>query len=175
MGVGCRIQQRFLENVFVKNDEILLYGETEIRIKSGEIEKMTVFLISAPSVHSVLICLCPRKGWDMHYRWAFIQADSDAGTILSHWGDESPPRRLRLLANSIRGGETATGLKRKLPRPGGLLARSEPAICAFIHLHATPECNPHSPSQNMLLQDVRVMLLYKWYMWQNIVEKVPEV
>ena len=52
MGVGCRIQQRLLENVFVKNDEILLYGETEIRIKSGEIEKMTVFPISRAMLHS---------------------------------------------------------------------------------------------------------------------------
>ena len=36
----------------VKNDEILLYGETEIRIKSGEIEKMTVFPISRAMLHS---------------------------------------------------------------------------------------------------------------------------
>ena len=52
MGVGCRIQQRFLENVSVKNDEILLYGETEIRIKSGDIERMTVFPISRAMLHS---------------------------------------------------------------------------------------------------------------------------
>ena len=36
----------------MKNDEILLYGETEIRIKSGEIEKMTVFPISRAMLHS---------------------------------------------------------------------------------------------------------------------------
>ena len=42
----------FSENTFVKYDEILLYGETEIRIKSGEIEKMTVFPISRAMLHS---------------------------------------------------------------------------------------------------------------------------
>ena len=52
VGFGCRIQKRFLENMFVKTDEILLYGETEIRIKSGEIEKMTVFPISRAMLHS---------------------------------------------------------------------------------------------------------------------------
>ena len=147
-------------HLHAESHQILGSGEWEVGIvESCTLPFRVILVCSICALSSALSLFLQRVRYALSMS---LQADSDAGcNFKSLRGDESLPRRLHLRANSIRGGETATGLKRKLQRPGGLLARSEPAICAFIHLHATPECNPHSPSQNMLLRDARVMLPYK--------------
>ena len=58
VGFGCRIQKRFLENMFVKTDEILLYGETEIRIKNRRNRKNGS--VSRLARHAALNSRCSR-------------------------------------------------------------------------------------------------------------------
>ena len=53
----CRIQLGFMENMFVKNEEILLYGVTEIRINIRRNREDGIFPLAR---HAALNSLCSR-------------------------------------------------------------------------------------------------------------------
>ena len=123
-------------HLHAESHQILGSGEWEVGIvESCTLPFRVILVCSICALSSALSLFLQRVRYALSMS---LQADSDAGcNFKSLRGDESLPRRLHLRANSIRGGETATGLKGNCKGQAGYLrAPSQPfAPSSIFMLH----------------------------------------